>query len=336
MCDGWSLSTNTSCHPRGRVWVLWNPTVFQVQFMQYTALLIHMEIVEISTKFHFYYTMVYAFNDTGESKDLWNTLNVLLVDLSTPGTINKTLKPESTLDATSHMKGRRSFKYYNMRSQVPEFIPCIQSHWNIYWSGTKMFRVVMKLKSLKKPLKDLNKQLFVDIENSAAHAWKALDAIQNQLKLAPTYASLISKEKEVAGVYRDLQSACYIFFVQKTKATWVNQGDNNIRYFHSILKVRSAKNKVFLIEDHQGIAHTDANQIQAAFLHYYEELLGTAADTTPVSHSLVQLGPMCTPYHCEVLLSPVTKAEIKEAIFSIPNHKASGPDGFSSAFFKDF
>ncbi|XP_074292831.1 uncharacterized protein LOC141619708 [Silene latifolia] len=158
-----------------------------------------------------------------------------------------------------------------------------------------MFRVVMKLKSLKKPLKDLNKQLFADIENSVTHAWKALDAIQDQLKLDPADASLISKEKEAANVYRDLQSACYSFFIQKTKATWVNQGDNNTRYFHSILKGRSAKNKVFLIENHH----------------------------------------VCTPYHCELLLSPITKAEIKETISSIPNHKAPVPNGFSSAFFKD-
>ncbi|XP_074288195.1 uncharacterized protein LOC141613361 [Silene latifolia] len=158
----------------------------------------------------------------------------------------------------SHMKGRRSFKYYNMWSQVPEFLPCIQHHWNTYSSGTKMFRVVMKLKSLKKPLKDLNKHLFLDIENSVAHACKALDVIQTRLRLDPTNADLISQEKEAANVFRDLHSACYSFFVQKTKAT-----------------------------------------------NYYEGLLGTAAATTPVSLSVVQLGPVYTAHHCDLLLSPV-------------------------------
>ncbi|XP_074301387.1 uncharacterized protein LOC141632772 [Silene latifolia] len=295
MCDGWSLSTNTSYHPGGRIWVLWNPTIFHVQFMYYTAQLIHMEIIEISTQFYFYCTMVYAFNDTGERKDLWTTLNGISSTIRGPwmlcGDFNCVLCPAERLgghttekeisdfqdyldhcqlfdspaagifdhspcvvqDVNSHVKGRRSFKYYNMWSQVPDFIPCIQTHWNTYWPGTKMFRVVMKLKALKKPLKALNQQLFADIENSAAHAWKILDAIQDQLKLDPTDASLISKEKEVAGVYINLQSACYSFYLQKTKATWVNQGDNNTRYFHSLLKGRSAKNKVFLIEDHHGV-----------------------------------------------------------------------------------
>jgi len=33
-------------------------------------------------------------------------------------------------------------------------------------------------------------------------------------------------------------------------------------------------------------------------------------------------------------LRPFTKEEIKAAIFSIPNHKSPGPDGYSNGFFK--
>ncbi|XP_074290917.1 uncharacterized protein LOC141617645 [Silene latifolia] len=99
------------------------------------------------------------------------------------------------------MKGRRSFKYFNMWSKVPEFKPCITHHWNQSWQGTKMFKVVMKLKSLKRPLKDLNKDLFDDIENIAVHAWKILDNIQDQLRTALGDPTLLVKEKEAAGVY---------------------------------------------------------------------------------------------------------------------------------------
>ena len=45
---------------------------------------------------------------------------------------------------------------------------------------------------------------------------------------------------------------------------------------------------------------------------------------------------MClTEQHCEVLLKPVTKEEIKQALFDIPGSKTPGPDGFGSQFFKD-
>ncbi|KAL9227736.1 hypothetical protein vseg_003388 [Gypsophila vaccaria] len=35
------------------------------------------------------------------------------------------------------------------------------------------------------------------------------------------------------------------------------------------------------------------------------------------------------------LLQPVTRKEVKETMFSIPNTKSPGPDGFTSKFFKD-
>ncbi|XP_074265730.1 uncharacterized protein LOC141588175 [Silene latifolia] len=208
-------------------------------------------------------------------------------------------------EPAASMKGRRSFKYFNMWNQVPEFKPCITHHWNQSWQGTKMFKVVMKLKSLKRPLKDLNKDLFNDIENSAVHAWKILDNIQDQLRTAPGDPTLLVKEKEAAGVYRELQAACDSFLTQKSKATWLIKGTTTLGIFIS------------------------------AFLKYYETLLGTAGHTTPVCASVVQQGPICNSEHHSILLVPVTKKEIKEAFFSIPTHKAPRPDGFSSAFFKD-
>ncbi|XP_074299186.1 uncharacterized protein LOC141630235 [Silene latifolia] len=373
VCDGWSVSTNSSYHPGGRVWVLWNPSLFYVHFVHYSAQSVHMLVTEISSNFKFFCTMVYAYNDTTDRKSLWQDLCSFADSIHDPwilcGDFNCVLKPSERLGGSSSdeemkdfnayldycqmmdspaagsyytwnnkqdpqttvysrldrvlvnnlwthyrpnayahfynegifdhtpciiqepdtsMKGKRSFKCFNMWSQVPEFKPCIIHHWNQSWQGTKMFKVVMKLKSLKRPLKELNKELFDDIENSAVHAWKILDNIQDQLRSVPGDSTLLIKEKEAAGVYRELQAACDSFLTQKSKATW-----------------------------------------------YYENLLGTAGHTTPVCVSVVHQGPICNSEHHSVLLAPVTKKEIKEAFFSIPNHKAPGPDGFSSAFFKD-
>ncbi|XP_074300151.1 uncharacterized protein LOC141631368 [Silene latifolia] len=287
VCDGWSVSTNSSYHPGGRVWVLWNPSLFYVHFVHYSAQSVHMLVTEISSTFKFFCTMVYAYNDTTDRKSLWQDLCSFADSIHDPwilcGDFNCVLKPserlggsssdeemkdfndcldycqmmdspavgsyytwnnkqdpqtrvysrldrvlinhlwtqyrpnayahfynEGTFDHTpciiqepdTSMKGKRSFKYFNMWSQVPDFKPCISHHWNHPWQGTKMFKVVMKLKSLKRPLKELNKALFDDIENSAVHAWKILDNIQDQLRSAPGDPALLIKEKEVFGVYR--------------------------------------------------------------------------------------------------------------------------------------
>ncbi|XP_074282633.1 uncharacterized protein LOC141607172 [Silene latifolia] len=115
-------------------------------------------------------------------------------------------------EATSCMKGRRSFKYFNMWSQIPDFHTCVQHQWNKYWQGTKVFRVVMKLKSVKNPLKNLNKHHFDDIENSVVHAWKVLDSIQDHLKISPNDPDLIEKERTAANIYRELQKCLLQYY----------------------------------------------------------------------------------------------------------------------------
>ncbi|XP_074300543.1 uncharacterized protein LOC141631821 [Silene latifolia] len=64
-------------------------------------------------------------------------------------------------------------------------------------------------------------------------------------------------------------------------------------------------------------------------------LLGSKTSTTKVNKFIVKQGNICTDAHKSILLSPVTKDEVKEVVFHIPDDKAPGPDGYSSKFFKD-
>jgi len=46
------------------------------------------------------------------------------------------------------------------------------------------------------------------------------------------------------------------------------------------------------------------------------------------------MGPCLSSSQQLALLRPFTRKEIKDAIFSIPNHKSPSPDGYTSGFFK--
>ncbi|XP_074315526.1 uncharacterized protein LOC141651724 [Silene latifolia] len=181
------------------------------------------------------------------------------------------------LSAMGQRKG--SFKYFNMWSTTEHFLPCVTQAWGHRITGTPMFKFVRKLKLLKQPLKQLNRELFADVENNTMRAWKHLESIQSQIRSDPTNPDLIGIEIKAAKEYQELQKACDSFLLQKSKATWIHEGDNNSKVFHSYMKSR---------QDHR-----------------------------------------------DWLNKPVTNDEIKEALFQTPNHKAPGPDGYSSAFFKD-
>ncbi|XP_074299197.1 uncharacterized protein LOC141630250 [Silene latifolia] len=206
------------------------------------------------------------------------------------------------------MQKKRCFKYFNMWSGVEQFIPCIKHVWGVRIHGTPMYQFVKKLKMLKQPLRIINKELFADVENNAMRAWQHLEFVQKQLRSDPTNPELVRIEIAAAKEFQELQKASERFLLQKSKAIWLTEGDTNSRISHSYMKGRQEKNKVLRIADEQGVWHSKQDHIQQAFLAFYKALLGETKDLRPINTQVVQ---------------------------RVPTTKASGPNGYSSAFYKD-
>ncbi|XP_074271265.1 uncharacterized protein LOC141595193 [Silene latifolia] len=243
--------------------------------------------------------------------------------------------PCTLVDKRFDIGGRKSFKYFNMWGSADCFKDSVKANWDRGYPGTRMFSVFKKLKALKPVLKDINKHCFSDIENNTNSASLALEQIQKDLVSNPGNCELIQKEMDLASNLRELLIARNSFLSQKAKIQWSLEGDLNTSFFHHTIKKRLMLNKVFQIEDQDGILCTEGDAIQQAFLRYYQELLGTQMDVTDVQSHVVGRGPCCTEAHWAILTAPFTADEIKHSIFSIPNGKSPGPDGFTSQFYKD-
>ncbi|XP_074303276.1 uncharacterized protein LOC141637734 [Silene latifolia] len=74
MCGDWAICTNNSFHKGGRVWLLWNPKIFQVDMIHTTAQCIHTKVKDMMQGFVFYFTLAYGFNKAAERESLWQDL----------------------------------------------------------------------------------------------------------------------------------------------------------------------------------------------------------------------------------------------------------------------
>ncbi|XP_074315537.1 uncharacterized protein LOC141651735 [Silene latifolia] len=83
----WSVSTNNSKHPGGRVWVIWKPHMFEVHFIKYDAQFIHLHVTNKFNHMKFFYTIIYAFNRIGERESLWLNLRNLAQQIHGPWAI---------------------------------------------------------------------------------------------------------------------------------------------------------------------------------------------------------------------------------------------------------
>ncbi|XP_074278140.1 uncharacterized protein LOC141601738 [Silene latifolia] len=211
---------------------------------------------------------------------------------------------------------KKPFKYYNMWGKSPLFLSNPSLWWSDQFQGTKMFRLVKKLKNLKNHLRQFNKDHFADIKTSTMLSLKRLESIQSTFAEDPSSTVWLEKEKQALSEYHDLQHACSMFLSQKAKLAWSKDGARNTKFFHRVIKSIFIRNQVLSVTDMNGIVQTNPQASKESVLNFYKQLLGIEVYTDSVNFKVIQ-------------------KEVKDVFFSIPNHKAPGPDGYSSAFYKD-
>ncbi|XP_074304505.1 uncharacterized protein LOC141639239 [Silene latifolia] len=190
-----------------------------------------------------------------------------------------------------------------------------------------MFQLVKKFKAVNPVLKQLNKDRYSDIENNTSILQLYVQKLQEELGVNPANTVLIEEEHRGVQDLKHLVEARNSFLAQKAKITWINEGDANTTYFHGAIKQRRVNNKVVMIENQNGKMCASSDQIQEAFLHYYQSLLGTSTTTSRVRSTIIKCGKVCTEEQYATMLTHVTNEEIKAAPFR--------PDGYTSKFFKD-
>lgn len=77
-------------------------------------------------------------------------------------------------------------------------------------------------------------------------------------------------------------------------------------------------------------------KIAKEVISVYEKLCETTCENlSPIDLEDLGRGLLSTEAQGDRLIQPVTAEEIKEAVFSISEQKAPGPDGYGVGFFKD-
>ncbi|XP_074306084.1 uncharacterized protein LOC141641313 [Silene latifolia] len=182
------------------------------------------------------------------------------------------------------------FKYFNMWAMSEDFQHTVGQVWSQNDEGTPMFRVVQKLKMLKKELKKLDKEKFSDIENLTQVSEVSLKEVQKRLIKDPLNKVLCESESALAKEVLILKRTRLQFLLHKSKERWMEEGDENSAYYHQSIKKRRMRNRVYQIKNMEGILCTQSHNIQAAFECFYKELLGTSKKVVPVNEGIVRAG----------------------------------------------
>lgn len=161
-----------------------------------------------------------------------------------------------------------------------------------------------------------------------------LNGIQLELQSDMDNLGLQQQEKETRELLLSKGKAAYALMVQRSKATWLREGDENKTYYHSLLRKRMYQTRVNAVLNLQGGEVQDYGGIVQHFLDYTTILGRKSVRHAKVSKEAVAMGPVLNFQQQALLIQPVTEGEIKEAVFSIHSSKSPGHDGYNSEFFK--
>ncbi|XP_074292926.1 uncharacterized protein LOC141619804 [Silene latifolia] len=237
--NNWCISTNNGYHNNGRIWILWDPKLFRIQFVEYNAQLIHMKVEALVSRSVFFLTMIYAFNGIQDRTPLWDHLwrfdgqvdglwamagdfNCVLSASERVGgnTPNAEIEPFRTCVADCEVvdiSATGSLFTWNNKQQLVDRIYSRLDRFMINKSWSDNFPDLYS----NFRHEALNREKYSDIEQSTSLLQKRVAALQELIGNDPSNMALISGEAEATKSLRDLYVARDNFMAQKAKIRWL-------------------------------------------------------------------------------------------------------------------
>ncbi|KAL0656696.1 hypothetical protein Bca4012_077280 [Brassica carinata] len=232
------------------------------------------------------------------------------------------------LTSTKPEYGSRAFMFPSYLANLPSFVPIIKDFWIQLGAPAKnLTSLCYKLKQLKFPIKTLCKENFSQM---------VLDSHQIQALNLP-YEENIALEKQSRESWMFMRLAEQMFSRQRSCIKWLEAGDLNTHFFHTITLVRNASNGItYLLRGYGSRSQSfkEVHQIASAhFAGFFVRCRGSYCLFLP-NYLLRVVSAVCTATHQAYLSVPVSAEVIKSTLFKFPLNRTPGPDGLTAEIFR--
>ncbi|KAL0315263.1 UNVERIFIED_CONTAM: putative ribonuclease H protein [Sesamum calycinum] len=121
------------------------------------------------------------------------------------------------------------------------------------------------------------------------------------------------------------------------KLRWLKHGDQSSKIFFRKVNATRAKQRIFQITKVDGELVTVQQDVNQEFISYFQNLFGGPSLHRSIDLEFLrpELKHTITTAEASLLVTPVTLSEVKNAFFDIDAESAPGPDGYTSAFYRN-
>lgn len=225
----------------------------------------------------------------------------------------------------------KCFCFETFWTHLPGFLDVVGSAWHPSLLHTDAFRNLdYKFRNVARALKSWSMHHVSSVRLQLAIAREVilrLDAAQDTRALS---AEEMSLRKELKAKCLGLASLARTIARQRSRITFLAEGDANTRFFHLQACHRRRKSHIMSLSvDGVEVVHNEP--MAAAIFDHFNGLLGQPFQRT-ARVDMVALGVQ--PPDLSMLDVCFTEHEVWTAICELPADKAPGPNGFTGLFYK--
>ncbi|GKD35332.1 hypothetical protein Tco_1250841, partial [Tanacetum coccineum] len=167
----------------------------------------------------------------------------------------------------------KPFKFFNFLAYKQQLVT---EHWKMEVQGYSMFKLVKKMRFMKKPLRKLL-QSQGHLHDGFVQLCHELDEVQMALDKDPSSITLREEESVYLMAFTQETLDEEHFLKQKSKIEWLQVGDTNSEFFHKLVKARVIRSRIDCITGHDNAIY-EGNLVPNAFVQHYMQFIGAGPE----------------------------------------------------------
>ena len=237
----------------------------------------------------------------------------------------------NTQAETAPRPRQKMFRFEDMWRMDPGCEPAVTKAWMPKTRGSPIEQVKEKIQRCGVELKKWSRAQFGNITKLLKEKTEQLRQAEADSTLSFGHDLVISIRREVNELLLKEEK----MWKQRSRDSWLKEGDRNTRYFHSRASHRRRRNSILSVTNEAGETFTDSDLIGTQFTDYYQALF-TAAPLEDIDTVLDGIQLCVTQEMNQTLTCQFTEKEVIIAMKQMAPLKAPGPDGMPLIFYQSY
>ncbi|KAL8109869.1 hypothetical protein AgCh_025820 [Apium graveolens] len=222
---------------------------------------------------------------------------------------------------------RKQFRFRFENTWLKE--PCFKDEVSVFWRSVLATHILPKLLSISAFMAKWGRTFFHKFRDKVKHQKKVVSNLvnrENEMGINPYF--------EERKRLHELLLHEEVYWKQRAKTFWLQEGDSNSRYFHAHASQRKKLNRIPYLEKEEGLKVDEENEMKLLVKDYFSSVFTESGRGALSEESMNQ--NIISASQNERLTASLTFEEFTVAVKQIHPDKASGPNGFSPAFVQYF